>query len=78
MLGIPGMRVVRCFFAIECRSWTSGDARLTLNVTRIGIIYRSALFTHRGSMVVVGRFDSLRLSPFHDHLLMCASPGCIE
>eukprot|EP00978_Attheya_sp_CCMP212_P028617 scaffold99334_cov56-Attheya_sp.AAC.4 len=40
----PRRSFVRCFFAIGCRSWTSGNGRLTLNVTRIGIIYRSKLF----------------------------------
>eukprot|EP00978_Attheya_sp_CCMP212_P032514 scaffold127424_cov41-Attheya_sp.AAC.1 len=52
LLGIPGMRVIRCFlFAIGCRSWNSGDDRFTLNVTRIGIIYlRFSLIG--GSMVV--------------------------
>eukprot|EP00978_Attheya_sp_CCMP212_P025626 scaffold82791_cov49-Attheya_sp.AAC.3 len=75
ILGIPGMRVVRCFFdiGIGCRSWNSGDDRLTLNVTRIGIIYRSALFTHAGgSMLVVGRYE-IKSSP--STILLRSRPG---
>jgi hypothetical protein len=48
MLRIPGMWVVRCFFAIGCRLWTSGDDRLTLNVTRIGIILSICAFHSSG------------------------------
>eukprot|EP00978_Attheya_sp_CCMP212_P034904 scaffold149115_cov41-Attheya_sp.AAC.3 len=45
---ITGMWVVRCFFAIGCRLWTSGDDRLTLNVTRIGIILSICAFHSSG------------------------------